>query len=460
MPSTDSAEIIGKVKKLVVSSFITNDDKQHLDIFSPSMRRSLPLSEESRMARDMVQSTAALTEEELPQFRAISVNGGSLSTLLSLQYWFSTMPHHAHTVEQVWFKFEKLDGEVSAKETTQMKKLYTQGEVTNGQPRRINHSRTWESPIYPVEAQINMAIGHLLLALPSVKQVGFDKKLFFEVMAGPGFRSLPLMRAPSLTLVEEPESPVSLSWQTILTLCQLPVEHLLIHGKVNFDANRIRGQIQKLDNVKDITFDDVIMEGKGTRLPRAPKLEAFRYLSPQAQRCGDAFFQFKTIFNSLALETTSLKMLCLSFPNMPESLVQYELSSMLEKLENLTVLWIDLRSGKTKERTNGQNELLKYVQSEEFIMKLPKSLVSLSLTGDILSIDSVINLAVNNLKSLSEFGISVPNPNSISTYNALKLEHSPRLTIFSHEDGGAPVDTSAWGEMKVWKLANLAWDLS
>lgn len=268
------------------------------------------------------------------------------------------------------------------------------------------------------------------------------------------------MRAPSLTLVEELESPVSLSWQIILTLCQLPVEHLLIHGKVTFDVNRTRGQIQNLDNVKDITFDGLIMEGKRTRIPRAPKLEAFRYLSPHAQRCGNAFVQFKTIFNYLALETTSLKMLCLSFPNMPESLLQYELSSMLEKLENLTALWIDLRSGKTKERTIGQNEFLKYVQSEVFLMNLPKSLVSLALTGDFLGIDSVINLAVNNLKNLSGVGISVLNPHSISTDNALKLEHSSRLKIFSHKDGGAPVDTSAWGEMKVWRLANLAWDLS
>ncbi|KAK1525788.1 uncharacterized protein CCOS01_08206 [Colletotrichum costaricense] len=177
-------------------------------------------------------------------------------------------------------------------------------------------------------------------------------------------------------------------------------------------------------------------EGKSTRIPRAPKLEAFRYLSPQAQRCGDAFFQFKTIFN-LTLETKSFKILCLSFPNMPESLVQCDSSSI---------------SGKIKEHTISQNESLKYVQSEEFIMKLSKSLVSLSLTGDFLNIESIINLAVNNLKNLSGFGISVPNPNRISTYNTLKLEHSTRLEIFSHQDGGAPVDTSAWGEMRVWNL--------
>ncbi|KAK1708394.1 uncharacterized protein BDZ83DRAFT_642263 [Colletotrichum acutatum] len=390
----------------------------------------------------------------------MSVDGGSLSNLLNLQFWLSTMPQLAHSIEQVWFTFEKLDGEISAKEKAHFELLCTKAEVTNGQPRRINHSHIWESPIYPVEAQISIAIGHLLLALPSVKQVGFDKKLFLKVMDGPNFQSLPLMRAPSLNLVEESESPVSLSWQTILTLCQLPVEHLLIHGKINFDVNRTRGQIQDLDNVKDITFDEVIMEGKGTGIPQAPKLEAVRYLSPQAQGGNDAFFQFKTIFDSLTLDTSSLKMLCLSFPNMPDSRVQYELSSMLEKLENLKDLWIDLRSGKQKKPADGQNEFLKYVQSEEFIMKLPKSLIYLSLTGDFSDIDFTIHLAANSLKDLNGFGISVPDPNSIFAYNRLKLKHSQRLNVFSHKFGGAPVDTSAWDEMKGWKLTNPAWKLS
>lgn len=457
MSSTSSAVITEKIKKLVGSSFVINDEKEHLDVFAPCMRKASLHYDESRMANDMVQSPAAQPRSKLQRFRAISVAGSSLSSLLGLQWWFYTNSEHAHTVEQVWFKFEKLDGEISKEEKAQIERLYTKAEVTNGQPRRINHGHIWESPIYPVEAQISVAIGHLLLALPSVKQVGFDKKLFFEVMEGPNFQPLPLMKAPSLTLVEESESPVSLSWQTILTLCQPTVNHLMVHGKINFDINHKRGQIQNLNEVTDITFDEVIMEGKGTRIPRAPKLKALKYLSPQAQGGGAAFIQFKTISESLAPETTSLRMLCLSFPDMPESLVQYEFSSMLEKLKSLEFLWIDLRSGAKKKRTDGQNKFLKYVESEEFIMKLPKSLKHLSLTGDFSrSIGSIIDLAVESLEKLSGFGISVPNPDGISTYNGFKQRHSGRLEIFAHKDGGDPVQTSAWEEMRGWKLANLA----
>ncbi|KAK1621654.1 hypothetical protein BDP81DRAFT_511715 [Colletotrichum phormii] len=254
-------------------------------------------------------------------------------------------------------------------------------------------------------------------------------------MDGPAAQPLPFVQAPSLTLFEDPDSPVSLSWQTDLSLCQLPVTHLFVHGKINLAAHGTRIAPKGLEEVTDVTFDEVLIEKNGIQIPSAPKIKAFRYLSSQRLEGSSSVHQLKTIYDFLALaKAKSLRTLCLSFPNMPDSQAKDELSSPLDLPDR---------------RTARQNDFLASIESEEFITRLPKTLASLSLTGDFSHIVSTVDLAHKSLKGLRQVGVSDPK-----TYVALKKKYHKRIEIVLHPLDDEPEQTRAWNSMKVCDLNN------